>query len=84
MSVVDDLRKLLQDLVTPDLRALAVRVEHIEKSLAELRGEMRAQADATRDEVRAGVARIGEILRIEQRLSAVEDEQRKKLPERGQ
>jgi len=33
MGAVEDVRKLLQDLVTPDLRALAVRVEALEKKI---------------------------------------------------
>ena len=94
MSVVDDLRKLLQDLVTPELRAQAVKLDQIEKrmdgldkrlteSIAELRGEMRAQWDATRAEVRSGVAQIAEHLRIDKRLAALEeDRQRKELPEK--
>ena len=89
MSVVDDLRKLLQDLVTPELRAQAVRLENVEKridgldkALAELRGEMRAQWDATRAEVRSGVSQIAEHLRIDQRLAVLEADrqQRKELP----
>jgi hypothetical protein len=31
MGAIDDTRKLLQDLVTPDLKALSVRVEALEK-----------------------------------------------------
>ena len=31
MGVIDDTRKLLQDIVTPDLKALAARVEALEK-----------------------------------------------------
>ena len=31
MSVIDDLRQLLQDLVTPEFRALSVRVDALEK-----------------------------------------------------
>jgi hypothetical protein len=31
VGTIDDIRKLLQDLVTPDLKALSVRVEALEK-----------------------------------------------------
>ena len=31
MGVIDDTRKLLQDIVTPDLKALGARVEALEK-----------------------------------------------------
>ena len=33
MSVIDDLRQLLQDLVTPELRALSVRVDALENKV---------------------------------------------------
>ena len=33
MGAIDDIRKLLQDLVTPDLKALSVRVEALEKKV---------------------------------------------------
>lgn len=33
MSVIDDLRQLLQDLVTPEFRALSVRVDALEKKI---------------------------------------------------
>ena len=33
MSVVDDSRKLLQDLIAPELRAIAVRLDALEKRL---------------------------------------------------
>ncbi len=33
MGAIDDIRKLLQDLVTPDLKALGVRVEALERKV---------------------------------------------------
>jgi hypothetical protein len=33
MSVIDDFRQLLQDLVTPEFRALSVRVDALEKKV---------------------------------------------------
>jgi chaperonin cofactor prefoldin len=38
MSVVEDVRAALQDLVTPDLRELKVRVEALERQLERLNG----------------------------------------------
>lgn len=91
MSVVDDLRKLLQDLVTPDLRALGVRVEHVEKRLENLEHSIAEMRTEMRSEIRQGISQITDLLRLNQhltsmedRLSAVEDRQRKELPERGQ
>jgi hypothetical protein len=91
MSVVDDLRKLLQDMIAPELRALSVKIDHldrrvdsIEKQIAELRGEMRAQTDSLRAEMRTGVEYLATHLRLDQRLGRLEEEnQRKKdLPEK--
>jgi hypothetical protein len=33
MSIVEDVRKALQDTIAPDLRALAVRVDELEKRM---------------------------------------------------
>ena len=41
MSVVEDVRKVVQDLVAPELRALATRVDALEKKLDE--NERRAE-----------------------------------------
>jgi predicted RNase H-like nuclease (RuvC/YqgF family) len=91
MSVVDDVPKLLQDLVAPELRALAVRMDNldrridsVEKQIAELRGELRAQTDSLRAEMRTGVEYIVSQLRVDQRLGRLEEEsQRKKqLPDK--
>lgn len=87
MSVVADIRKLLQDLVTPDLQALKTelkmhheetnrRFDELSRAIAESRGEMRA-------EVRGVGERIIERLQMEQRLAALEEERnRKQLPEK--
>jgi hypothetical protein len=91
MSVIGDLRELLQDMVTPDLKALRVTVDNIENkvdglekrlsdSIAELRGEARAHRDATRNDIRAGVAEITEKIRIDNRLTALEEDRDKKRP----
>lgn len=68
MSVVDDVRKLLQDLVAAELRALAVRMDNldrridsVEKQIAEMRGELRA-------EIKNGVQYIVSQLQLDQRL----------------
>jgi len=36
MSVVDEVRKGIQDLVTPDMRAIMIRLDVVEKQIAEL------------------------------------------------
>jgi hypothetical protein len=45
MSVVDDLRKLLQDLVTPEMRALAAEVKGLTEKVNDLRLEMNRRFD---------------------------------------
>jgi len=40
MGVVEDIRKLLQDLVTPEMRALAVKVDAVHKEVDILREDM--------------------------------------------
>ena len=84
MSVVDDVRKLLEDLVAPELRALAVkmdnlerRIDSVEKQIAEMRGELRA-------EIKNGVQYIVSQLQLDQRLGKLEEEnqRRKQLPEK--
>lgn len=91
MSVVDDVRKLLQDLVAPELRALGVRMDNIErridsveKQIAELRGELRAQVDSLRAEIRGGVEHVIAQLNLDQRLGKLEEEnqRRKQLPDK--
>lgn len=76
--------KLLQDLVAPELRALAVkmdnlerRIDSVEKQIAEMRGELRA-------EIKNGVQYIVSQLQLDQRLGKLEEEnqRRKQLPEK--
>ena len=102
MSVVDDVRKLLQDMVTPDLRALSVKVESLDKNIDAVEKSLDKKIDAVerhltdkidatekrllesignvRGETKAGVEYIVSQLRLDQRLTALEeDKQRKQL-----
>ena len=45
MGVVEDVRKLLQDLVTPEMRALSERVDGLGKQITTLREEMNRRFD---------------------------------------
>lgn len=72
MGVVEDVRKLLQDLVTPELRALSARMDALEKSVADLRSEMRE----LRSEMRDRFEDLKTSFRLDERLSFVESELR--------
>ena len=65
MGVVEDVRKLLQDLVTPQLRAISARMDALEKSVADLRAEMRDRFEHLKTS-----------FRLDERLSFVESELR--------
>ena len=66
MGVVEDVRKLLQDLVTPEMRALAAEVKANNEKIADLRAEMNRRFDY-----------LERSFRLDERISAVEDQIRK-------
>ncbi len=100
MGVVEDVRKVLQDLVTPEMRALAAelkamreetsrrfddlrvemdrRFQDTRTDIAELRGEMRAQAEASRNETKAAVSYIVSQLHMDERLGRLEQENQRR------
>jgi hypothetical protein len=66
MGVVDDVRKLLQDLVTPEMRALAVKVDALDEKIDILRSEMNRRFDY-----------LETSFRLDERVSTLEEERRK-------
>ena len=63
MAVSDDLRQLLQDLVTPEFRALSVRVDALENKIDTLEQKvdtgfiaLERKADATRTDLKQEMA----------------------------
>ena len=50
MGVVDDVHKLLQDLVTPEMREIAVKVEALDKGVETLRNDINEKFDNLRSE----------------------------------
>lgn len=56
MSVIDDLRQLLQDLVTPEFRALSVRVDALEKKVDAGFIALERKADAGRADLKQEMA----------------------------
>jgi hypothetical protein len=66
MGVVDDVRKLLQDLVTPEMRALAAEVKGLNEKVESLRVEMNRRFDY-----------IETSFRLNERVSLLEAERKK-------
>ena len=62
MGVVEDVHKLLQDLVTPEIRALSERVDGLGKQITTLREEMNRRFDY-----------LERSFRLDERITAVED-----------
>jgi hypothetical protein len=76
MGNVEDLRKVVQDLVAPDLKALAVRVEALEKSMrdkfASAEDLARARHETVLASIAASHASIMGALEMEKRISKLE------------
>jgi hypothetical protein len=66
MGVVEDVRKSLQDLVTPEMHALAAEVKANNEKITHLRAEMNRRFDY-----------IERSFPLDERISAVEDKIRK-------
>jgi hypothetical protein len=66
MGVVDEVRKLLQDLVTPEMRALAAEVKGLNGKLDDLRLEMNRRFDY-----------IESSFRLNERVSLLDAERKK-------
>jgi hypothetical protein len=66
MGVVDDVPKLLQDLVTPGMRALAVKVDALDEKVETLRAEMNRRFDY-----------LETSFRLDERVSLLEEDRRK-------
>jgi len=91
MSLVEEVRKGIQDLVTPDLRAVIVRLEVVEKQLAEMKGDMKelrgevksSFADAERkaekrhEEMVGNIRQVIDYAAVLQRLSRIEEAQKR-------
>ena len=95
MGVVDDLRKLLQDLVTPDLHAQAVELralrEETNRRFDETNRDMTRRFEETnraiaesRGEAKAGVDYVVSQFQLHQRVSRLEEERPPKNPSGSQ
>jgi hypothetical protein len=86
MSAVDDIRKLLQDLVTPDLKSLQVRVEALDAKMDAGFKTLDSKIDLTRDlllvemkvmqaSMETNIAKLNNSLELERRVAKIENAQ---------
>ena len=99
MGAVDDVRKLLQDLVTPEMRALATELKNqnekfenlrielgtVRKEIGDLRADVRGQVASLPTEVNRRFDYIESSFRLDERVSLLEaDRKRPKAARRQQ
>lgn len=91
MPLIDEVRKGIQDLVTPDLRAVMVRLDIVEKQIAELKGDTKdlrgevksgfedieRKAEKRHEEMVQQLRQVIDYAAVLQRLSRVEEEQKR-------
>jgi len=84
MGVIEDVRKVIQDLVTPDLKALAARQDSSEEDttlrFAALTEKMDSRFNALSAKIDANHATVMNALNIDKRLEALEREHRAESP----
>jgi septal ring factor EnvC (AmiA/AmiB activator) len=79
MGAIEDSRKVLQDFLAPELRAIAVRLDALEKRFdGRLDGLEKRLDDSDRrsermhDEVLSAIARMGEVTSLRERVARLE------------
>jgi hypothetical protein len=77
MGVVDDVRKLLQDLVTPEMRAITVKVDALDHEVKTFRSEVNAKFTDLRTEINRRFDFLETSFRLDERVSMLEEERRK-------
>ncbi len=77
MGVVEDVRPLLQDLVTPELRALAVETKSLREDMDHRFKELREDMGHRFEEVNRRFDYLERTFRLDERITAVEDRLRK-------
>ena len=86
MSAVDDIRRLLQDLVSPDLKSLQVRVEALDAKMDAGFKTLDSKIDLTRDlllvemkvmqaSMETNIAKLNNSLELERRVAKIENAQ---------
>jgi chorismate mutase len=75
MSVVEDVRKVLQDFLAPELRALTARMDAADK-IAEARyQEVKANAEARHQEIMTRLEGLKSSLELDKRVERLEGRQ---------
>ncbi len=84
MGVVEDVRKVLQDVVSPDLKALDARVAALEKRLdirlEALEERISGKIDKLSDRVDSNDASVMHALDIDRRMERIENQMANQLP----
>lgn len=92
MGAVEDLRKLLQDVISPDLKAIEAQVHALDKSIAQQVNALDRKIDLTRDLllaelktmatiVAANHATLTHALDIDRRLERIENDRETRVHE---
>lgn len=68
MSVIEDSRKILQDFLAPELRAIAARLDALEKKF----DESERRAEKRHDEVMSSIRQVIDYNSIQLRLARLE------------
>lgn len=84
MSIIEDVRKGIQDLVTPDMRAISARLDMLEKQMAELKSDMKAgfaeaerRAEKRHEDLTGNIRQVVDYAVVLQRLSHLEEQQKR-------
>jgi hypothetical protein len=72
MSMIDDTRKVMQDFLAPELRAISTRLDALEKRFE----DSDRRAERRHDEVLSAIARMSDISSIRERLARLEASER--------
>jgi tetrahydromethanopterin S-methyltransferase subunit G len=75
MSVIEDSRKLLQDFIAPELRAISARLDALERrfDLVDRRiDEVDRRAEKRHDELMSAIRQVIDLNSIQQRLARLE------------
>ena len=74
MGVIEDVRKVVQDLVAPDLKAISARLDALEKISTARHAELLARIDVVVNTVASNHASILNALEIDKRLERLENQ----------
>lgn len=71
MSVIEDSRKVLQDFLAPELRAISIRLDALEKKV----DENERRAEKRHDDVMGAIRQVIDFNSIQQRLARLESKE---------